>query len=353
MRGLAAIGVVLFHLTGNLQPEIGMLLPDVLSLVISYGYLGVPIFFVVSGFVISLGVGSTKVTMTYAGNFVMRRSIRLDLVYWASIFMALSLIQIKNQVTGSQEEVPSAFDILLNMFYLQELLSVKPVISVVYWTLCLEVQFYLFYIFSLWLTQSVFKSNSHVFHTIAILILGIYSILLDLGIVSIEFNGLFISNWHYFLMGILVSRVVRGGNYSVPILVTWILIEVIFQISVQLKAYVIAGIGCSLSIFFMWKFKKLNTYFTGRIFTYLGTISYSLYLVHPDIGWKAISFGRLVIGDSLSPLAAGLLLIFGLTVSIAVAHVFHFILEKPTLHIATRLKSEPLSLILKSILSSK
>jgi len=343
------MGVVLFHLTGNLQPEIELLLPDALSLFVSYGYLGVPIFFVISGFVISLGIGSTKVTSGYVGNFVLRRSVRLDLVYWSSIFMALSLILIKNQVTGSQDEIPSAANILLHMFYLQELLGAEPIISVVYWTLCLEVQFYLFYIFSLWFSQRVSNNNSHIVHSFLILALGIYSICLDLNVTSIEFNGLFVSNWHYFLMGVLVSRVVRGSDCSVPILIAWMLIEVFFQVEIKVKAYAIAGIASALSLFFMWKFNKLDVFFTGRVFTYLGTISYSLYLVHPDIGWKAISFGRLVIGDNLSPCEAGLLLLLGLMVSILVAHVFHVLLEKPTLKIAKRLKSEPLSLVLKSI----
>src|SRR3970282_136585 len=88
MRGIAALGVVVFHLAGNLKPELSILLPDFINVIFSYGYLGVPVFFVISGFVISLSVKDSPITANYAGNFILRRSIRLDPTYWASIAVA-------------------------------------------------------------------------------------------------------------------------------------------------------------------------------------------------------------------------------------------------------------------------
>jgi peptidoglycan/LPS O-acetylase OafA/YrhL len=78
------MSVVLYHLAENLKNEL-VTLPDIILLIFSYGYLGVPIFFVISAFVISYGIGSDKVPAKYAGNFILRRSVRLDLTYWASI----------------------------------------------------------------------------------------------------------------------------------------------------------------------------------------------------------------------------------------------------------------------------
>ena len=45
MRGLAALAVVLFHLSGKLTEELQTALPDLLTIAMSYGYLGVPVFF--------------------------------------------------------------------------------------------------------------------------------------------------------------------------------------------------------------------------------------------------------------------------------------------------------------------
>ena len=72
---------------------------------------------------------------------------RLDLTYWVSIVMAITLLLVKNTLFNESAPLPSFTDIVLHMFYLQDLMQVETVISVVYWTLCLEVQFYLFYMF--------------------------------------------------------------------------------------------------------------------------------------------------------------------------------------------------------------
>lgn len=351
LRGVAAIAVVLFHLSSNLQTELETILPQLFNVIFSHGYLGVPIFFVISGFVISYGIGAERITASYVGNFVLRRSVRLDITYWASIFLAIILLTIKNKVTGSHEELPSFHVIFINMFYLQELLNIKPVISVVYWTLCLEVQLYLFYIFSLWGTQKILGTSSVIGHLAVILPLGIYSICLDLNIKEIGVNGLFVSSWHYFLMGVLVSNVVRGINHSVLVLLTWLMIEISFQYLFVFKAYPVAGTTCCLVIFMMWKFNKLNNFLTGKLFSYLGAISYTLYLVHPDVGWKVISLGKLLAGEHLSPTIALFLLVLGILVSVFVAHIFHVLFEKPTLILSKRLKDESPVQVLKSVLS--
>jgi peptidoglycan/LPS O-acetylase OafA/YrhL len=276
LRGFAAMAVVLYHLGGNLKSDLEQILPDFINTVFAYGYLGVPIFFVISGFVISHGVGASKITPSYAGNFILRRSVRLDLTYWASILLAISLLVVKNKFLDSNEAPPGFFVILSNMFYLQELLEIKPAISVVYWTLCLEVQLYLFFIFSLWLAQKISLSNTLFPHLLITLPLGIYSICLDLEIFTISIQGLFISSWHYFLMGVLINHVVKGVRHSELILALWLLVEIGFQTNLYVKAYTVAGIGSTLAIYLMWKLKKLDSFLTGRLFKYLGAISYTL-----------------------------------------------------------------------------
>lgn len=211
------MGVVLFHLSLNLQPELSRLLPNIVEVFFSYGYLGVPIFFVISGFVISYSVSADEVDAKYARNFILRRSIRLDLTYWASIFFSLALLSLKNTILSESEEFPSITDIILTMFYLQEIANADYEISVVYWTLCLEVQFYLFYIFTILLSRKVSVDRSRSIYLGIFLVLAIYSIILDLGLSNLPVDGLFVSNWHYFVMGLLVCQVVKKAPYSIPI----------------------------------------------------------------------------------------------------------------------------------------
>ena len=313
-----------------------------------YGFLGVPLFFVISGFVISLSVGSTFVSKSYAGNFILRRSVRLDPTYWASIAFAVALLYMKYRFFDPSIELPSFTDVLAHMFYLQELLQVEPKISVVYWTLCLEVQLYLFFLFTLWLSQKMARTSfsRYYVHLAIICLAGLYSILLDVRILEIKVPGLFTPNWHYFLMGVLVSNVVRGLPHSSTILFGWIILEIVAQAVAYFRPYVMTGVLCSLLIYIFWKLELLEKVFSGRVFQYLGRISYTLYLVHPDVGWNLISLSRHFIGDTLTPLMGGALFFLAIIASIICAHFFHLMFERPSLRLCAALKSESLGSLL-------
>ncbi len=353
MRGIAALGVVVFHLSGNLKPELSQLLPEIINIIFSYGYLGVPIFFVISGFVISLSVGDSHISPKYTGQFILRRSIRLDPTYWAAIAVAILLLNVKNQVLGVSESIPSFSNVIAHMFYLQDLLSMEPKISVIYWTLCLEVQLYLFYIFTAWLSQKISaraKRDKYVIHLFIVTMVGICSVFLDYDVYSIGIPGLFISYWHYFLMGVLVSNVVRKLPYSSSTFIAWIIFEVAFQASVDTKAYTNAGVITSLVIYVFWITSLLDTALTRKEFQFFGKISYTLYLVHPDVGWKVISLGKYLLHDYMSPLLAGMLFIIGVLTSIAIAYVFHIAFEKPSLWLCSKLKKAPLKEVLGELI---
>ena len=78
--------VVLFHAYAG--RHFGLLeswLPVPARAVLDAGHLGVQIFFVLSGFVISYSVSRYRVDARFIGRFALRRSIRLDPPYWMSI----------------------------------------------------------------------------------------------------------------------------------------------------------------------------------------------------------------------------------------------------------------------------
>lgn len=339
LRGIAAMAVVFYHLYGNLKDELSSVLPLLLTKIFTYGYLGVPIFFVISGLVISISVGNNKITRSYALNFILRRSLRLDPTYWAVIFFSLLLLAVKNHLTHSAEPYPSTGGVIAHMFYLQDILGVRPLISVVFWTLCLEVQFYLFYLFSLFLFQRLGgKDNSLWLHTIALMLLGIYSILLDRAALVIEQPGLFLSNWHYFLLGVLVGKIVRAEGFALQLFAVWIAFEIISSIYFGVKPYQVAGVLTAIVFFALWKMDLMGKVFVSPVLQYLGKISYPLYLIHPDVGWKVISFGKKFIGQNISPSISLCLFLFAIFVSISVAHCFHVLIEKPSLNLANKFK---------------
>lgn len=342
LRGLAALGVVLYHFYGSLKLELDSVLPAFLQFMFSYGFLGVPVFFVISGLVISLSIGSRVVDGKYVGSFALRRSIRLDFTYWASILLAMLLLLGKNWYLGANELIPSVGNVLAHMFYLQDLLEIEPKISVVYWTLCMEIQLYLFFILSIWAIQKICVRTALAYrmHLALLLGVGLYSIFIDAGLLDNPSSAIFISNWHYFLIGVLVSNILQSRSGASQIFLCWMLLEAAFLVFNEFKPYMLAGLICGLFVALVWYGGLINKCFKGRTFQYFGAISYTLYLVHPDIGWKVIALAksRLFDSDSLS-LFEGLSLMFlGLAVSIVAAHVLRVLVEKPSLRLAARFK---------------
>src|SRR5262245_16766245 len=86
LRGIAALLVVWSHIDmGNHTRELLDRMPAVPRWIVEHGFVGVAIFFVLSGFVIAHSVERNEVTWRYLGRFMLRRSIRLDPPYWISM----------------------------------------------------------------------------------------------------------------------------------------------------------------------------------------------------------------------------------------------------------------------------
>lgn len=307
----------------------------------SYGFIGVPIFFVISGFVISLSIGKKKISSGYFGNFVLRRSIRLDLTYWVAIGLAIFLLWVKLNVLNQDAEIPSLQTVFIHMFYLQDLLEQKPIISVVYWTLCMEVQLYITYILIVWGSQKLtlaLKATDQNVLLILIVGLGLISLCYDQKLLVSINSGLFLPYWHYFLMGILLANTVQRQPTSQRVLFSWLIIECFFLVIGEPKPYALAGILTTSAIWFVWHRKQLDSLFTSQVFLFLGKISYSLYLIHPDVGWKFISVCKVLLGDHINGYISFLVFSLSILLSIGVAFILYLLLEAPSLKLCNRLK---------------
>jgi peptidoglycan/LPS O-acetylase OafA/YrhL len=100
---------------------------------------------VLSGFVIAYSVRSGTYTLDYLGSFVVRRSIRLDPPYWVAIFMESTLIWLSLWMGISVGSLPSPGQFLAHFVYLRNLLGLGDIVAG-FWTLCYEIQFYVFLI---------------------------------------------------------------------------------------------------------------------------------------------------------------------------------------------------------------
>ena len=146
LRGVAAFYVLVYHFHGQIAVGSSTRhVPDFVRAVFEHGDLGVQIFFVLSGFVISYSVHRAWVTPGFIGKFALRRSLRLDPPYWALIFVNYLIARYKRGPVAAGRDLSEWQVVLANCFYLDNLLEYPSIVKVG-WTLCFEIQFYLTYI---------------------------------------------------------------------------------------------------------------------------------------------------------------------------------------------------------------
>src|SRR5262245_8352043 len=141
LRGLAALAVAWFHFTNctSLLPQDSWVRASG-----SFGWLGVELFFVISGFIIpySMYRGGYCFPGDF-GTFLVKRVVRLDPPYLAVIGVTLGLLWASAFTPGvavPRREV-SGPQVLRDLGYLNAFLG-YPWLNPVFWTLAIEFQFY-------------------------------------------------------------------------------------------------------------------------------------------------------------------------------------------------------------------
>jgi peptidoglycan/LPS O-acetylase OafA/YrhL len=140
LRLVAALAVAAYHYTvawridGTNLPQ--YYLPHLVHVSV-YGFLGVELFFLISGFVICMSSWGRTL-----GDFFTSRVSRLYPAYWAAVLItaAVAVAFPLNGVAGVGRPGPQ--QILVNLTMLQQPLGV-PAVDSVYWTLFTELRFYL------------------------------------------------------------------------------------------------------------------------------------------------------------------------------------------------------------------
>src|SRR5919107_710547 len=140
LRFVAAFAVLGFHFLARDSPAWGGSAPDQVAGVgqwAAYGRLGVPLFFVISGFVILMSSWGKDVP-----TFAASRVARLYPAYWVSVVLsvAISFVLWPAYATFFGKVAPS--DAVLNLTMAQQAFGADSV-SGVYWTLWYEARFYL------------------------------------------------------------------------------------------------------------------------------------------------------------------------------------------------------------------
>ena len=291
-----------------------------------WGYLGVGIFFVISGFVIASTLLETHISPGTIGRFFARRFVRLDIPYWANIAVTVAL-GITVYRLGGQSHNYTLGQIATHLVYMQGILGVQP-INQVYWTLCLEVQFYVFLVLVLWAVQSLRLSWS-AFHT-ALILSVVISILCNAKLLPSP-RGSMLPYWWAFALGATVcwwrAKKISTARLAVTLAATSVLPFL------NGEAWRITAAATGAVLVFAIYLGAESRWLSGALAQFLGRISYSLYLYHALIGWEAQTFALRYVG----PYAA---LAFGITVSILMARLTYVLIERPAVKLSHRINAE-------------
>lgn len=312
LRGIAALSVCLFHVLPD-----GFSTHEWLKSIFSYGYLGLDLFFIISGFVIPYSMYQNNYSRGQFPKFLLKRSIRIEPPYIISflliILMRLIHVAVHNWNFPSDPYyyIHDWTQFALHFLYLNQYFGYEPY-TVVYWTLAIEFQFYL-------LIGFLYPLIIHSKKAIALTVLLFFCALIFF--LELPYNWFIFQYGYLFIAGILVFlytiRYTTLKNFM--ILLSGLLILIYFKNGIDVFLTTIFGVVCIINIKREW-----------RVTNFLGNISYSLYLVHLEAAGWFIMYMRGVITDNMQ------LRIIAVLFAVAFAAGFHYLFEKPALRLSKK-----------------
>ena len=341
IRGFAALLVVLPHSTGFFA-----LLPSdawsrqFMEHMAIVGRLGVDVFFVLSGFVIALTSSGRRLTFQSVPRFLARRLVRLAPPYWVGLGVMLGCLGLQARYGHAVGQFPDARRILANVIYAQDLLGIEN-INVVYWTLCLEVQFYFaFAIASACAHGAADLLKIDRFHiaVTGLVLSAIGSLALMLWWTAIPaLRGTFVFHWHEFALGILACVMLTRASQRIERVVVAEM-AVMALASIWLHRWeTLTAVATSVAIIHFGRRHTLETRWNQPLPQYLGMISYSLYLIHVPVIFVCLAiYARF--NRSSTP-ASWLMFACTLAAALAVAHVMQRFVEQPALQLSRRFRA--------------
>lgn len=287
LRFIAAITVVVFHYSARgrgWHTPVRTLFPG-LHAVSQYGWMGVELFFLISGFVICMSSWGRQV-----GAFFVSRIARLFPAYLFAVVLTATIVAIW---PGFSLDTNTG-NVLANFTMLEIPLGDRPVDSV-YWTLFAELRFYLLFAIVVWRGLTYQRAVGFcVLWTTASIIVPTF---------APDFAGqVLVSQYSsYFVAGIAFYLMYRfGPNLLLCCIVAVSYIVATDQIQGDVQAQsTVAGNDLNLLIVYgvlAACFALIGLVATGRLSwirgrwtIVLGAITYPLYLIHQEIGFTVIS----------------------------------------------------------------
>lgn len=270
LRFFAATMVVFFHFNEPIP-----YIDNTYRNLVKFGWLGVPIFFVISGYCILLTANASK----NGFDFLIRRVFRIFPTYWFSLFVVGLIVLIHlllfkvNDVTILPKTIPSILATLV--LYLDPISNVKG-INWVYWSLACEVCFYLV------ITIGLLLFRKYLFYFILFILC-----------LSILISGIpkgvwwyFLKDWPCFTLGISIyyfhNIIDKKDKFLALVIFIFSAVALFIQNPFENptnKQYLVVSYVTFFIILLSPKFKIKSNFFST-----LSDYSYAIYLIHVPIG---------------------------------------------------------------------
>ncbi|TDG03103.1 acyltransferase [Paraburkholderia guartelaensis] len=346
MRGVAAMAVAYFHcrlltwigirafIAGHHRAISLDTVLAYLSIPFVWGPIGVPIFFVISGYCIhhsqAVRLARNPQYRLDAREFLLRRFIRIYPVLFCALLLTFALDSISLHYLPHNEQLG---DLSLRTFF-ANLLGIQGVASPVYgsdtvlWTLSLEVQFYMLY--PLLLAAQRRLGPDHLLAWLMALSVVSYVLLERRGTL------IFATYWSSWYLGAWIAeREVRGLRFPRRYLLVASPILLVFGCVASMRdARYLWCLPWALAftpLFVVMLHAHANHGLAMRALEKIGDFSYSLYIVHIPIFMLLASC--LFHGTR----QVSILWSIGLfPVGLATAYIFHLLVERPAMGVLRR-----------------
>ena len=329
LRFVAAVMVLLYHyISSYIVPRVDDSLFSAVSLVTRYGYLGVELFFMISGFVIVWSAQKRS-----APEFVISRFSRLYPTFWVAMLLtALAIFLLAPYIAESD---PTRIDLrvlVANATMMPQIFD-APRIDGVYWTLEFELRFY-FLVFLLVLFGQMPRLELWLYTWLAACAVSLwitppwalsYFLLLSYApffIAGALFYVVFANGWSLkralgmmIAMGLCIEGSLRhqSGFLTPDVASSWI----------------VPAITALFFLVFLVLIRARKPWVSGAIAYRLGALTYPLYLTHAAIG-------LLLVRLMLEPLGPYLTLFVVTVFAFLLAQILVVVVDEPARRPAAR-----------------
>ncbi len=284
LRGIAALMVLFFHIRTPVGTELTFGFADPFS---EYGFLGVDIFFVLSGFILShvynsqfsAGLSSAKLI-----SFAVARFSRIYPLHLATTLLMLITyaVAVKVGVTPTESSGYSATSTIMSLLLIQEWFGVVGP-NPGSWSISIEFFNYLAFPFLIFVTS---KLPRH--WPIAVILLGAY-------IAENSFNGNLIHGSAEFVMGAAAYTASAQFKFktSLPLSAIFLALPFVVYHNYHMLGYGVTSLCFTAAVYFLAIADRTEIFArlcATRPLVFLGDISYSVYLLQWFfwIGWKHV-----------------------------------------------------------------